>query len=337
MKKLVIIALIGGMLLSLCSCSSPAKVEESSTDSFSSETEELSDELVPATLDPDAKKQEDESSLATDRSSEEQVVSAGYGEEIIDGKVYKNTTALSAFDYIIAKDKCRLLRYSESDSNMIVIPPAYTINGNDYPVEIEAGCFRETGIVSLMLPDTITEIPDEMCYKCEQLETVNLDNIKTVGNKAFYWCHKLHLEYNDVQNLETIGERVFCSTDYTGKYIMSASVNLGEGAFQNVANLSEVIIEPGVTEIPDYAFAENENLTKVTIPDTVVKIGKKALEDTNIDVLMIPSSVTELGDYFIDTYGYNEGTAFKGVIVGYKGSAAEEYCIKHSFTFSPLD
>lgn len=42
------------------------------------------------------------------------------------------------------------------------------------------------------------------------------------------------------------------------------------------SSVKEVVIEEGITNIPDNAFAGHNNLTKITIPDTVTSIGKNA-------------------------------------------------------------
>ena len=52
-----------------------------------------------------------------------------------------------------------------------------------------------------------------------------------------------------------------------------------------------------LTEIADYSFRENENLTGITIPNTVIKIGKRAFWSCeNMSALEIPASVTSIGE-----------------------------------------
>ncbi len=48
------------------------------------------------------------------------------------------------------------------------------------------------------------------------------------------------------------------------------------GAFNKRIMITEIIIEDGLTEIPESAFASCEQLTKITIPASVIKIGSNA-------------------------------------------------------------
>lgn len=53
-------------------------------------------------------------------------------------------------------------------------------------------------------------------------------------------------------------------------------VGIGNGAFQNKANVAKVVIGANVTSIGDQAFAGCKNLTQVTLSEEVKTIGKKA-------------------------------------------------------------
>lgn len=51
-----------------------------------------------------------------------------------------------------------------------------------------------------------------------------------------------------------------------------------------------------VTKIADAAFEGQKQLTKVTIPETVVEIGDKAFAGTSIEEIKIPAATTTIGD-----------------------------------------
>ena len=55
--------------------------------------------------------------------------------------------------------------------------------------------------------------------------------------------------------------------------------------------IGEVVIEDGITSIPDEAFSEFENLRKVNIPNSVTSIGYDFIYDCPIDYIVIPKSV----------------------------------------------
>ena len=54
-------------------------------------------------------------------------------------------------------------------------------------------------------------------------------------------------------------------------------VVIGEAAFVGCDDIIEVVIEDGITEIPDLAFNACQNLRTITIPKSVISIGRLAL------------------------------------------------------------
>ena len=56
------------------------------------------------------------------------------------------------------------------------------------------------------------------------------------------------------------------------------------------SSVKEVVIEEGITNIPDNAFAGHNNLTKITIPDTVTSIGKNAFGNGWLGDLVLAGS-----------------------------------------------
>ena len=107
------------------------------------------------------------------------------------------------------------------------------------------------------------------------------------------------------------------------------------GAFQVCKNIEEVEILNGITEIPERAFANNTGLKKITLPETLTKIGEAAFTYNITESIIIPKNVTEMG-YEAVTSDKGMGK-YKGIMLGYKGSAAEEYANKNGIIFSPLD
>ena len=72
----------------------------------------------------------------------------------------------------------------------------------------------------------------------------------------------------------------------TGKIVVPArvfykrkkyKVTIDEAAFWGCQNITEVVIEDGITEIPDLAFNCCTNLRTITIPKSVISVGSCAL------------------------------------------------------------
>lgn len=72
--------------------------------------------------------------------------------------------------------------------------------------------------------------------------------------------------------------------------------SIGEKAFKNFIELTEIIIPPGVTEIGNHAFLGCSNLKRITLPDSITKIGEYAFSECDsLTEITIPPGVTEIG------------------------------------------
>lgn len=90
--------------------------------------------------------------------------------------------------------------------------------------------------------------------------------------------------------------------------------------YKHKDDVKEVVINDGVTEIGNYAFGstyrtEYPNLTKVTLPKTLTKIGKAAFEVVNADI-SIPESVTDMGNDAFNGTKVSSVTLKEGMILG---------------------
>ena len=170
--------------------------------------------------------------------------------------------------------------------------------------------------------------------------------------------------------------RVPC--DYSGVFTVKATVKTIEGtAFNFCDRIKEIIIEDGITEIPDNAFSRCENLEKITIPKTVIKIGFNAftrcyhlkevvlseglveIDNTafrfcdSLKELHIPSTVKKISMH-IDSYSnglkdlYFHGMETQidnhmhsdewGITLHVMdGSWAEAFAIKHNYTYMIIE
>lgn len=68
-------------------------------------------------------------------------------------------------------------------------------------------------------------------------------------------------------------------------------LDIGFSCFQNNEIIKEAIILEGIKVIEDSAFIHCSNLAKITIPNTVTKIGMYAFGYTNLKEIIIPESV----------------------------------------------
>ena len=82
---------------------------------------------------------------------------------------------------------------------------------------------------------------------------------------------------------------------------------------QYASQIRRVVITPGVTNVGEDAFSDCSNLTEVTLPDTVKTLDYRAFQNSGLKNITIPGSVTEIKDdsfyqcTMLETVTLNEG------------------------------
>ena len=99
-------------------------------------------------------------------------------------------------------------------------------------------------------------------------------------------------------SITTIGFARFSGqSSLTSITIPDSVTSIGDEAFWECINLSNLSIGNGVTSIGPCAFQNCTSLTSVTIPDSVTSIGSSAFSGcTNLTIVTIGNGVTSIGE-----------------------------------------
>lgn len=229
--------------------------------------------------------------------------------------------------------------------------------------KIGIGAFKWcTNLKHVKVANSVTEIGGDIFFKCKSLTTVELSNkIETIPGLAFYDCTSLEtLTIPD--NVKTIEGFAFqlCSKLNNLK-IGSGVTSIGSGAFDGCKNLIATVAENN----PKYKMIGNAlctangdrllqifkggDLTEYSIPEGIKYIDSVFSTCTNIEKIIIPSSLEELNGMILTPLKklnnivvnsenqnfYSDGKALynkdKTIIIRYY-SQDESYTIKDTVT-----
>lgn len=189
------------------------------------------------------------------------------------------------------------------DGQTFFIPSALTsvtITDSYYiPKSAFSNC---SNLTSIVIQEPVTEIADYAFYGCSNLTTISIPNsITNIGNDVFKNCNKL--DYATYDNGYYIGNKenpYVVLMSVKNKSITSCTINdqcqIIYEAFCECANLSEITIPNSVKKIGFQAF-KRCGVKSVTIPNSVMSIGNYAFSGCGLKSIIIPESVISIGDY----------------------------------------
>ncbi len=143
---------------------------------------------------------------------------------------------------------------------------------------IENIFYNNTSVVSVSLPDTITELPS-FSY-CTKLKSIKIPSgVKKIWNRNFLQCYALE-EINIPEGVESIGSSAFAQCSALKSIVIPGSVKyINSYAFMNCRALESVTLNEGLETISGGTFYGCDSYTEITIPESVTKIGSSAFSD----------------------------------------------------------
>ena len=223
----------------------------------------------------------------------------------IDNYAFNGCTGLTSID--LGKSVTSIGSYAFDDCTALT-----SINIPDSVTGIYSGAFENcTKLAKASIGNGVKRIRDNAFLNCSALKTVSFGaGLEQIDSSAFEDCTSLE-KVELKPNTQTIGSGAFSGCTSLKSVIMPGVQEIVEKAFQYDIKLSEVVMGEGcIGKIGDYAFLNNENLTKVVIPESAVEIGTQS-------------------------FGYNDqDQKRKGfTIYGVKGSDANAYANDNGFKF----
>ncbi|MBQ9070206.1 MAG: leucine-rich repeat protein [Clostridia bacterium] len=205
----------------------------------------------------------------------------------ITGNPFINCPSLVNFNFDSANTDYVLLDGALMDSGKFTIIyylPTNVPAGGVYQVPstvgvIAKGAFCDSQIVSISIPEKVTEIPAMAFMNSKKLETVTITNsITAIGDDAFKNCTSL-TAFTIPEVTSTVGNGAFegCSSLETVNFVnRTSAITLGARVFKDCTSLANITIPHQTTGLSEYMLA-NTGITEFTVPTTVTSLDVKGV------------------------------------------------------------
>ena len=191
----------------------------------------------------------------------------------------------------------------------------------NFRATVDFGNFKK-----VILPDGLKTIPNEALTRLTNVEELVIpDSVESLGSLAFGGVIYEELKLKELslpENLSYIGYGAFWNCDFKDKvsfrgksennyFKIEDNLLLTKDGKKLIACLDPAVkdlkIPEGVEEIYPYVHAGSDSdgifLTSVEFPSTLRKIGFVAFYDEQIEELVFPDSLTEIGNYAFFGHG----------------------------------
>lgn len=193
---------------------------------------------------------------------------------------------------------------ADNYTGQIYIPENVTYGNTFIVTSIGENAFaNQTGVTSINIPKTVTNIGNGAFDCCDNLDYLLSNNCKYIGTEDNPYMVLIGVKNVDIDAVEINNSCKFIhSSAFSGcsslaeVAIPESVISIGNKAFQNCTSLTAVTIPNSVTEIGDYTFSGCSDLISADIPNSVTSIGSSAFSNcSNLTSATIPNSVTKIG------------------------------------------
>ena len=173
-------------------------------------------------------------------------------------------------------------------------------------------------ITTVVIEDGVTHLGRCALYGADNLTSVDLGNVQSIGEMAFRDVTKLE-EVTIPSTMTTLSQSALCDCTGLKKITLPSNMTvidynalggctaleeitlpagimtIGGNAFSECASLASLDIPAGVTRIGSYAFYGCTALEEITLPDGLTEICDFAFMKSGLTGIKIPQDVTTVG------------------------------------------
>lgn len=189
--------------------------------------------------------------------------------------------------------------------------------------KIDSSAFCACSMESITLPDSLEEIGYDAFSHCSELENLFLpDGLKKIGKAPFANCSSLNITVSENNNiLKVVDGKLFSKNEE--KLIF----------YPLISEEKRYIVPAGTKTICELAFAWNEHITEIVLPEGLKEIKGGAFgECYSLEKIVVPASVTKIEDEFDLICTFEQS-----VIEAPKASYAIQYAKEKNIRFKEID
>ena len=178
--------------------------------------------------------------------------------------------------------------------------------------------FAGTSIVSIKIPEGVTEIDFDAFTLCSKLENVELPSTleRIKSNRrgrqmgTFSGCSlpviKIPASVSDLGNWNSWPRHTVIEVDKESQYFISVDGVLFDKEMTNLLHYPSSLknesytVPSSVKNIEQFAFELTENLRTVVLPEGLVSIERNAFLGSGIKTINLPGTLTIIGSYVFD-------------------------------------
>ena len=229
-----------------------------------------------------------------------------------DGTVYRTYSPSKGFH-----EEQKIYNYIFSKENRTEqVPAGFGYKRYDcYRNNLARAFFKNGSLVTVKLPESMTELGENIFDDCKALRGVKLPEgvahiegaafqgcnileklnfpakLTSVGDNAFRSCLSLELD-NLPNSLLYVGREAFCDVPLKALKL-DRKVEMGAGAFSNTP-ITEIEMTTPCDSIWEGTFRDCPNLTKITIGEGLKYIGYSAFSNSPVKEANLPSTLRDI-------------------------------------------
>jgi len=202
--------------------------------------------------------------------------------------------------------------------------------------KIEYNAFKNSGLMSVTIPKSVTDIGAAVFFGCTSLSNVNFEDgskLSSIGESVFGNCKALE-SIVIPENVKKIEPSAFADSGLTSITIPKNITVIGKAAFSGCTSLLNVYFEEGsaLETIGDEVFKNCVKLTAVEIPDSVDTIGVYAFDScTSLETVKLPESTD------LDKGVFSGCSSIKSIVIPDGIVSIEDYLFRNCTSLRSIE